>query len=268
MNVLILSDFSEVSENAGRYALDFLRDTPSTISLLNIQDINLNIEPSDKLGKKMMVISEKMHTALENLKDYNTNPKHKFKLNLSLDNLITAVRRCVEEKKIDLIFIGAASKKERKHPLLGNHAYEIIQKIKCNILAVPNKVEFVKPKRMILPIDYAVLSEKRSFKILKDKNYVKSESLTVLNINENDTYSLNKQMIQELWESDANKNMTFTSLNKNTFFDTDFLLEIQEKFDVIVILGKNLSISDKLLHSRYGLFSTISNKLPILILHD
>lgn len=124
------------------------------------------------------------------------------------------------------------------------------------------------PKRMLLPIDYSVLSEWRSYQILKDKNYVKSESLTLLNINENDTNFQNKQMIQDLWEGDSESTMEFESLSKNSFFDTDFLLEIQEKFDVIVILGKNLSISDKLLHSRYGLFSKIKNKLPILILHD
>lgn len=268
MNILILTDFSEVSENAGRYALDFLRETPSTISLLNIQDINLNKESSEKLGKKMLSISKNMHSAIDNLKAYSTNSNHKFHLNLSLDNLITAVRGCVEKKKIDLIFIGAASQKERKHPLLGNHAYEIIQKIKCNIFAVPDKVQYVTPKRMILPIDYSVLSERRSFQILRDRNYVKSESLTVLNVNEKENYSLNRKMIQELWESDSEENMNFTTLNKNTFFNTDFLLEIQEKFDVIVILGKNLSISDKLLHSRYGMCSKISNKLPILILHE
>jgi nucleotide-binding universal stress UspA family protein len=268
MNVLILTDFSEVSENASRYAIDFLRETPSTISLLNIQDINFNMESSEKLGKKMLLISEKMHAAIENLEIYSTNPEHKFHLNLSLDNLITAVRRCVEEKNIDLIFIGAASQKEHKHPLLGNHAYEIIQKIKCNILAVPGKVHFVDPKRMILPIDYSVLSERKSFQVLRDRNYVKSESLTIVNVNENENYALKKKMIQELWESDSKENMDYRFLNKNAFFNSDFLLEIQDKFDVIVILGKNLSISDKLLNSRYGLFSKISNKLPILILHE
>lgn len=268
MNVLILSDFSEVSENAGRYALDFLRDTPSTITLLNIQDINLNVESSETLGKEMLDISKKMHASIENLKAYSSNPKHRFKLNLSLDNLITAVRRCVEEKKINLIFIGAASKEERKHPLLGNHAYEIIQKIKCNILAVPNNAHFVMPKRMLMPIDYSVLSEWKSYQILKDKNYVKSKRLTLLNINENNSNSHNNQMFQDLWEGDSESTVEFISLNENNFFQTDFLLEIQGKFDIIVILGKNLSISDKLLHSRYGLFSKISNKLPILILHD
>ncbi len=268
MNVLILTDFSEVSENASRYALDFLRETPSTISLLNIQDINFNMEPSEKLGKKMLMITKKMHDAIENLKSYSKNPEHKFHLNLSLDNLITAVRRCVEEKNIDLIFIGAASQKEHKHPLLGNHAYEIIQKIKCNILAVPAKVQFVNPEHMILPIDYSVLSERKSFQVLRDRNYVKSENLTIVNINENENYSLKEKMIQELWESHSKDHIDFRILNKNAFFNSDFLLEIQDKFDQIVILGKNLSISDKLLNSRYGLFSKICNKLPILILHE
>lgn len=268
MNVLILTDFSEVSENTSRYALDFLKETPSTISLLNIQDINLNTETTEKLGKNMLLISKKMHAAMENLKAYNTNIHHKFHINLSLDNLISAVRKCVEEKKIDLIFIGAATQKDHKHPLLGNHAYEIIHKVKCTILAVPNEVLFVTPKRMILPIDYSVLSEQKSYHILRNRNYVKSESLTVLNVNENEEFALNKKMIQELWESDAKENMKFTTLNKKAFFNADFLMEIQKKFDIIAILGKNLSISDKLLHSRYGLCSKISNKLPILVLHE
>jgi len=268
MNVLILTDFSEVSENASRYALDFLRETPSTISLLNIQDINFDAESSEKLGKKMLVISEKMHAAIENLKKYSSNKDHKFHLNLSLDNLITAVRRCVEEKHIDLIFIGAASQEEHKHPLLGNHAYEIIQKIKCNILAVPDKVTFVEPKQMILPIDYSVLSERKSFQILRDRNYVKSENLTIVNVNENENYCLKRKMIQELGEIEPKEHLDFRFLDKNAFFNSDFLMEIQDEFDGIVILGKNLSISDKLLNSRYGLFSKISNKLPILILHD
>jgi nucleotide-binding universal stress UspA family protein len=268
MNVLILTDFSEVSENASRYALDFLKDTPSTISLLNIPDINLNIEFSEKLGEKILSTSKQMHAAIADLKNYSTNPKHKFQLNLSLDNLITAIRRCVEEKNIDLIFIGAASKKEHKHPLLGKHAYEIIQKIKCTILAVPGKVHYVTPKRMILPIDYAVFSERKSFQILANRNYVKSESLTVVNVNENENNSSKIKIIQELWERDSNENMDFKSLDKNAFFNADFLREIQDKFDLIAILGKNLSISDKLLNSRYGLCSKISNKLPILILHE
>lgn len=268
MNVLILTDFSEVSENASRYALDFLKDTPSTISLLNIQDINLNIGYSEKLGKKMLSVSKKMQSAIENLKAYSSNPKHKFFLCLSLDNLITAIRRCVEEKNIDLIIIGAASQSEHKHPLLGDHAYEIIQKIKCTILAVPGKVKFINLKRMILPIDYTVLSEKKSFQVLRDRNYIKSESLTVVNVNENENNCLKEKMIQELWKNDPNEIMDFKFLNKNAFFNSDFLLEIQDKFDVIAILGKNLSISDTLLNSRYGLCSKISNKLPILVLHE
>lgn len=268
MNVLILTDFSEVSENTSRYALDFLKETPSTISLLNIQDIDLNKESTEKLGERMLVISKNMHSAMEDLKAYSTNDQHKFHINLSLDNLITAVRRCVEEKKIDLIFIGAATQKDHKHPLLGNHAYEIIHKVKCNILAIPDDVSYVNPKRMILPIDYSVLSERKSYQVLRNRNYVKSESLTVLSVNENEKYALNRKMIQELWESDAKEHMEFTALNKKAFFNADFLLDIQEKYDVIAILGKNLSISDKLLHSRYGLCAKIANKLPILILHE
>lgn len=268
MNVLILTDFSEVSENAGRYALDFLKETPSTISLLNIQDIDLKQAAGEKLQQQMMSISEHLHAGIEKMQAYNSNPGHKFHISLSLDNLITAVRSSVAEKEIDLIFIGAASQAEHQHPLLGNHAYEVIRKIKCNIMAVPGNAKFVTPERMILPIDYSVLSKSSSFKVLTDRNQVKSKCLTVFNVNENKNISEDQGLLQDIWNGNSEDKSEFLTLSKRRLFNKDLMLEIQDKFDIIAILGKNLSICDQLLHSRYGLCSKISNKLPILVLHD
>lgn len=268
MNVLILTDFSEASENAGRYALDFLKETPSTISLLNIQDIDFKQTAGEQLQRQMMSISGNLHTGIEKLQAYNSNPEHKFHISLSLDNLITAVRSCVTEKHIDLIFIGAASQAEHQHPLLGNHAYEVIRKIKCKIIAVPGNTKFVIPKRMILPIDYSVLSKSSSFQVLIDKNYVKSKHLTVLNVNETKNISENEDFLKDTWNGNSEDHLEILALSKRRLFNKDFMLEIQDKFDVIAILGKNLSICDQLLHSSYGLCSEISNKLPILVLHD
>lgn len=267
MNVLILTDFSEVSENVGRYALDFLKETPSTISLLNIQDIDLKQTAGEKLQRQMMSISGNLHTGIEKLQAYNSNTEHKFHISLSLDNLITAVRACVAEKKIDLIFIGAASQAEHQHPLLGNHAYEVIRKIKCKIIAVPGNAKFVTPERMILPIDYSVLSKNNFFQVLKDRNYVKSKCVTVLNVNETKNISENRGFLQNIYNGNFEDKLEFLVLNNQRLFNMDLMLEIQDKFDIIAILGKNLSICDQLLHSRYGLCSKISNKLPILVLH-
>ncbi len=269
MNVLILTDFSEVSDNAGKYALDFLGSTPGQIYVLNIQDIDFNKAAPDVLEQKMLDISRKLHKSITLFKRHTKNPNQEFHSILSSDNLINAVRKCVDEKKIDLIFIGAVSLDARHHPLLGNHAYEVVRKIRCNIVAVPGSKKYKKPKTSILPIDYSVLTEEKIYQLIKNCSFVKDTNMTVLEIEENSPRSLKKKAVSHSLPGMLNgATVDYVDMAAPAIFSRDVLLEIQDKFDIIVVLGKNLNVCDRLLHTRYGLCSTIDNQLPILVLHE
>ncbi|MDT0642800.1 universal stress protein [Zunongwangia sp. F363] len=268
MNVLILTDFSEVSNNTGKYALDFLGNAPGQIYVLNIQNINFKKAVPDVLERKMVEISGKLHKSIELFQQYSNNLKLEFHSILSSENLINAVRRCVAEKKIDLIFIGAISRDVRHHPLLGDHAYEVVRKIKCNIVAVPENQKYRKPETSILPIDYSVLSEERIYQHIKNCSFLKDTQMTVVEIEEND-FGVKKEetVAHKLPDLLNGAKVDYIDMAEPAIFSRDVLLEIQEKFDIIVVLGKNLNVCDRLLHTRYGLCSMVNNQLPILVLH-
>ncbi len=270
MNILILTDFSEVSDNAAKYAVDFLQEIPANFFLLNIHDFNFNKSASDLLEHQLVNVLQKLQDGVQDLESYTKNPEHKFSLILSSDNLINAVRKALAEKKIDLIFIGAASQAVHQHPLLGDHAYEVIRKIRCNIMAVSGDSKYVKPEKFVLPVDYSVISREKAFQQLEKTEFIGSGKLTVIEVDEDHHEKTTKEFAWPI-EPDKSPEKTENAILKMgeaEIFSEDLLMEIQEKFDMIVILGKNLSVCDHFLHAKYGLVSNVDNTLPILVLHE
>ena len=60
----------------------------------------------------------------------------------------------------------------------------------------------------------------------------------------------------------------FATLEDAAVSDQSTWKEVQNKFDLIILLGKNIKICEQLLHNRHGLYTSAPNRLPILVLHD
>lgn len=269
MNVLILTDFSEVSDNAGRYAVDFLQKIATNFFILNIHDFNFSKAASKSLESELVSTLEKLQTSVHNLESYTRNPNHNFNTILSSDNLINAVRKALTEKKIDLIFIGAASQAVHQHPLLGDHAYEVIRKIRCNIMAVPGESTYSEAEKFVLPVDYSVISREKVFQQLEEAGFINKGRLTVIELDEDHHESTTNEFAwPKLAKMNGMAKTRYVKMGESQIFSEDLLKEIQGRFDMIVIIGKNLSVCDHFLHARYGLLSTLQNSLPILVIHE
>jgi len=254
MNVLILTDFSETSENAGKYATDFLQNSAANFYLLNIHNFNFNRSARNILGNELVSTLEQLQIDAKKLDDYSRNKKHHFNTILSSENLISAVRKALVDKKIDLIFIGAASQDEHAHPILGDHAYDVVRKIKCNIIAVPAGCSYENPKKAVFPVDRSILSMHEQKRFFDNLTYLDSSDFTLLEIKDGDVE----------YSEGVNNNIPFKApvpFTKNLFRD------IQKEFDIIFIFGKNLSICDQLLHTEYGFSANMNVEIPIFVYH-
>lgn len=254
MNVLVLTDFSETSDNAGRYAVDFLKTTDVNFYLLNIHSFNFNRSASDVLENELIITLSELQKKAKELKKYTRTKRHKFHTILSSENLISAVRNALLDKKIDLIFIGAVSQNAHSHPILGDHAYEVVRKIKCNIIAVPGGCVYETPRKVVFPVDHSLLSLEEQRKILDELNYLNSSDFTFLEIKDGDVeypYSFNHE----------------TSLKTPVPFTRSLFKDIQNQYDIIFVIGKNLSICDRLLHTEYGFSANMNIEIPIFVYH-
>ena len=269
MNVLILTDLSPVAKNAGEFALHFLRDTPVKFHLLNIGQFHTNRDPqllgSERKARAMEIIDRR----IGELRKISKNPDHHFEGLYSENDLVTATRHYTDARKIDLIVMGAASKGFSPHTIVGNQTYEILQKVKCNLLAVAEDSKFREIKKLIFPYTYYPSLDENIRKLQNFPALKKNVEINVLEIF-GSTYEeeLDTQAGDALVASRTTGNVKHLKVRDLEIFSISHLQKLQEDFDLITLMGRDITLCYKLLHNKYGIFSTISGKLPIFILHD
>lgn len=269
MNVLILTDLSQVAKNAAEFALQFLRNTPVKFYLLNIGQFHTEEDPQMPVSERMARALVKIELRILELKKLTTNPDHQFEALYSENDLVTATRRYTDAKKIDLIVMGAANKGFSPYTIVGNQTYEILQKIKCNLLAVAEGSNFRKIEKLIFPYTYIPSLDETINKLENFSAFEKNVEINVMeifgNIEEEEILSAGAETMVTTNNSSRIKHLKMRDLE---IFSISHLQKIQEDFDLIALMGKDITLCYKLLHNKYGIFSTISGKLPIFILHD
>ena len=265
MNVLVLTDLSEVARNAGSYAVQFLESIPVHFHLLNIKLFHPN-EPAGATEYTRKLALGKLNQRVEELKEISKNPGHKFSIIYSEDNLVGATRKYVEEKKIDLIVMGAANKGHSPNTIIGNHTYEVITKIKCNILAVSENSRYKTPENLIFPFDAGISVNRQNVSFLDQPGIADGASLTVVEVTNGALPAPEVEVNHQVFDA-TNRPLEIKRLDKFEAFSEKKLMILQRNFDMIVLLGKNINICNELLHTGQGLYSKVVNELPILVLH-
>lgn len=268
MNVLLLTDFSVASDNAARYAIDYFRHLPVKFYLLNIQNFHLDEQQVDTtLELKLTGTLDRLVKKQNYLKEYSSDKNHDFYTILSSENLIIATRNAIEEKKIDYVVIGAVSQSEKHHPILGDHAYEVVRKIRSKIIAVPSNSVYRYPEKVIFPVDFSVSGKERVNDLLNHRSFLKQADFSIFEIERKEDW-------QETVENDLqNFIRTAKAYSGNDTEDTvttktGILDDIQKKFDMIFILGKNLYVCDRLLHNTHGISAQMKLSIPIFVYHE
>jgi len=270
MNILVLTDFSSTAIHAANYAVDLFRETTVNFYLLNIQNLNLrgSLHPDILLGLKQVNLDQIQDQSI-NLQVHSAQPNHRFYTVISEENLVAATRRNVAERKIDLIVMGTSSIDYPNRSILGKHAREIIQKIKCNILVVSEKSEFKIPQKFVLPLDTSLYTENNILQFLKGNIFNRDSNITVMEIGMPLAKIRKNLTIKEKFGfSEDSHQCNFLEFKKASNLNENLLQEIQEDYNMIIILGKNLSICNKLLNSSNEDWATKNNLLPVLVLHE
>ncbi|WP_339651885.1 universal stress protein [uncultured Maribacter sp.] len=161
--ILIPTDFSKNSKNSIRYAVDLFKETPCHFFILyvNIEGSNVKEKPVYEFGTNVLVEIEpkainqkvmdleKFITSLSSKKEH-----HHFTTMREQGYFLTTIRRHIEEKKIDLIVMGTRGASELKEFFIGTRSGDVITKVECDVLVVPDKVKFKNFKQVVIPIDF------------------------------------------------------------------------------------------------------------------
>ncbi|MCR8667563.1 universal stress protein [Aestuariibaculum sp. M13] len=278
-NILLPTDFSENSWNAIKYAINFFEKDTCHFYLLHVNRVGenyMNGSPyivSEEVLEDVYVkpTKQKLHSILKRIiTELPANTNHKFHTLFDYNFFIDSIRKHVEEKNIDLIVMGTKGSDGLRKIVMGSNTGDVIKKVKCNVLTVPEKATFNTIKEIAFPSDFSLTYNIQILQPLLDILEHNEASLRVLHISKNKT-DLNAEQLKnrELLED------YFTCIESSFHYLTNRKLEdaVQcfidsREINMICMVAKNLNYFQQILfHSQIEELS-YHLKIPFLVLHE
>ncbi|GGG33406.1 universal stress protein [Bizionia arctica] len=278
-NVLLPTDFSENSWNAIKFALDFHENIACNFFLLHVNRLgNVVLSDSPYLPTEDIIESiytkpakAQLNALLNRIATCKIqNKKHTFYTISDYNFFVESIREHVEEKNIDLIVMGTKGASGLRKTIIGSNTGDIITKVPCATLMVPELATYSKIKEIAFPTDfsmqYSINTLEPILKIIQDNE----ASLRVVHISKK-TANLNRDQIKnkELLEDyfHANSHSFHFLTNKNIEVAVQEFAESRD-IDLMIMVAKNLNYFQQILfHSKVEEISYHIN-IPFLVLHN
>lgn len=278
-NILLPTDFSENSWNAILYALHFFEKTQCNFYLLHVNRFNNMVDrdtpyfPTQETIENLYTKPSKkqLKEVLKKItKELLNNKNHKFYTLTDYNFFIESIRRHVNEKKIDMIVIGTKGASGLKEYIVGSNTGDLITKVKCTTLVVPENAKYTKLNEVAFPTDYALDYEIQMLQPILDILDRSDTRLRILHINKKDAklntgQQANKDLLLDYFE---NFNYSFHFLTNNKLEDAVQCFIESKNVDIIIMIAKNLNYFQQILfHSRVEKISYHID-IPFLVLHE
>ncbi|MFH6602671.1 universal stress protein [Maribacter algicola] len=276
--ILIPTDFSDNSWNAIKFALELFKKTKSTFYLLHVNPI----PPYSGAGSSVRAASrnfedqilkesrEELQKLLKRIEALPFNTKHAFVTIALHDYFVDAVKRELEEKKIDLVIMGTKGASGLKKATVGSNTGDVITKIKVPLLAVPEDAVYSKPKEIAFATDYHIGYDVKVLDTLIAMAILHGSVLRILHISKK-----GEQLTEEQ--------------EKNKDFLDDYLVDVEHSFhsltgskletavqcftesrdiDMIAMVAKNLNFFQRILFRPTVEEISYHTEVPFLVLHE
>jgi nucleotide-binding universal stress UspA family protein len=277
INVLIPTDFSENSWNAIEYGVQFFQKELVTFYLLHVSfydgpetskdavahGLVLDVNNGTAVGNQLQQIIDRIEALF-----FRTN--HKFYAVQEHSLFIDGIKQAVEKKKIDFILMGTKGASGLKEVAIGSRTGEVITRVKCPTLVIPEHAVYTKPKRIVFPTDF--------------NSYYKNKILLTLA----EIISINEAWIHILHVTKKNHELSPIQAETKEFLD-DFLMDKPHRFhflssddlqsalatfiedeqiDMIAMVAKNINFFQRLLFKPSVAKISYHTRIPFLVLHE
>ena len=277
-NILIPTDFSDNAWNALEYGLELFKKTKCTFHLMHVNPIppysgaGTSVRAAaDNFKESILKDSrENLKKLLDRIEKLPLNTKHTFVSLAFYDYFTDAVKRESENKKIDLIIMGTKGATGLKKATVGSNTGDVMTKVKCPLLAVPENTEFKKPREIAFPTDYHTGYNANVLHNLLEMATMNNASLRILYINKKgEELNLEQQKNKQFLE-DYLKDMehSFHTLN-HIKLETGVECFIQSRdIDMIAMVAKNLNFLQRVLFRPAVEKISYHTHTPFLVLHE
>lgn len=154
--ILVPTDFSAVSENAVRFAIDLAKKMGAEITLFNSVHVDYFQDYQYGYHAVLQSMVDEVQEAVEKRMDefvqkFNTDVKIEKRINSI--SMVAAVKDMVNEEAFDLVVIGTQGCSGVEELFIGSNTEKIVRHAACPVISVPSKAELKEVKKILIPID-------------------------------------------------------------------------------------------------------------------
>ncbi|MBO6632499.1 MAG: universal stress protein, partial [Psychroserpens sp.] len=277
-NVLLPTDFSDNSWNAIVYALHYFKQEQCNFYLLHVNTLdNLIVGDTAYIPTQTEILDvyikpakHKLRQLLKRVSDsVKPNSKHRFYTLTDHSFIIESIRKHVREKHIDIIVMGTKGASGLREYIIGSNAGDVITKVKCTTLIVPENAQFKPHQEIAFPTDFTMSYDIQTLQPISELLSHKSAVLRILHITKksaalNKEQEHNRELIEEFFDE---FDYSFHFLTNSKLEDAIQCFVESRDIDIIVMVAKNLNYFQHILfHTRVEKIS-YHTEIPFLVLH-
>ncbi|WP_442846125.1 universal stress protein [Leeuwenhoekiella sp. H156] len=277
LNFLVPTDFSENAWNATRYAIQFFEKQPVTFHFLHIdsagfaeQQPHMHQPGFSVSGDTGMNSRDSMQVWMNRLKELPSNPNHCYLNSINKMPFITGVREYLKTHQIVFMILGTKGASGLKAATVGSKTGEIITKVKCNALVVPEKASFSIPYNIAFTTDYTIDFTEPLIAALKRFADHHKSSIKILRVAKNkETLSTDHKRNRAYLKSQLKHiNHSFHVVENIDLEDGLEAFAHKMQIDVVALIAKNLNFFQKLLFTPGVAPLTYRATIPFFIIHE
>jgi nucleotide-binding universal stress UspA family protein len=278
-NVLIPTDFSENAWNAIRYGLQFFKAEPTNFYLLHVSlSERKGLDPEDETVtngiifdmKDTIGIKDNLLEIKKRIEGSFSYTNHRFYALQEHSFFIEGIKRSVAEKRIDFILMGTKGASGLKEVTIGSRTGEVITRVKCPTLIIPEKARFVIPKEIVFPTDFNSYYKNKILLTLGEIMAINESALRVFHVARNERELSDSQLENKNFLEDFLEDKTHSFHFQAGQNIEDVLSEFIEKnkINMIAMVAKNINFFQRLLFKPSIAKISYHTDTPFLVLHE
>ncbi|WP_299396902.1 universal stress protein [uncultured Gelidibacter sp.] len=274
-SILIPTDFSDISMNAVKYALEFFKYEKYDFYIMHAyqDDIHKETPTRENIADVTKRIAEKsaeeLDHILKEINEFSPNPRHNYHTISANNILIDEADKIVDEKNIDLIVMGTRGMSNDRKITFGSQTLQVLKYVQCPVLAIPENQTYTQPKHVLFPTNYLIPYKRRELKLFCDMVAPYRSVIDVVYISKSEKLSL-RQEDNQLFLKEV---LCKTEINFKTLDSKDVVTAIEHyvkdhPIDMLVMVNTRESFLESMLYpSRFDKLS-MDLKVPFLAMQN
>lgn len=267
-NILIPTDFSDYAWNALLFALNLFQEHDINLHLLHTipnetNRATLATNTFSQAKTEILALQQKIKAEI---------PQQRLRICslIRRGKLVDTIRNEVSERNIDLIVMGSKGQSGIYHQSIGKHTTDVIHKVQCTTLVIPDQARFSPIKNIALPTDYSIYLGPKILTTLTYFSKLCKASVQVFHLKKSFV-----DLVQEQRENRENLKEFLSDLPhdfhevSNKEMDKS-IQQCIEKHDIklIAMVAKNIYFFQQLFFNTETDRHAYRQKIPFLVLHD